>query len=68
MSESGDGGAAQRPATERAAETVDLAGERIGRLAADLGHRLQVVVARAREEVDDIVAEAQSRRRRDDTE
>jgi len=45
---------------------VDLAGERIGRLAADLGHRLQVFAARAREEVDDIVAEAQSMRHRDE--
>ena len=66
MRESGDGGAAQRPTTERAAEMVDQAGEQVGRLAADLGHRLQVFIARAREEADDIVAEAQSMRRRDE--
>ena len=66
MSESGDGGAAQRPPAERAAAIVDHAGEQVGRLAADLGHRLQVFIARAREEVDDIVAEAQGMRRHDE--
>ena len=53
----------------RAEEMVDQAGERLGAFAADVArrvqlgdvnHRLQVLLARAREEAEDIWAEAQS--------
>jgi hypothetical protein len=54
-----------RDATERAEDMVDRAGERVGELAATLGRRLQVFVARAREEAEDIWAEAQSMRHGD---
>jgi hypothetical protein len=50
------GAAAPRPAQERAEEIVELVSERAVRLARRL-------FARAREEVEDIVAEAQSLRR-----
>ncbi|MDQ2829727.1 MAG: hypothetical protein M3Y74_11845 [Chloroflexota bacterium] len=53
---------AQRPATARAEDVIDHAGERVGQFAALLGRRLQVLAARAREEAEDIWAEAQSRR------
>lgn len=49
-----------RPATERAAETVDQLGERVGQWAVQFGQRLRVATARAREEAEDIWAEAQS--------
>lgn len=61
MSEPGDT-APERPPVERAEEIVDQAGERLGALASDLGRRLQVLVARAREEAEDIWAEARSLR------
>ncbi len=63
MSESSDT-MAPRPATERAAAAVDQAGERVGRWAAVIGQRLRVVTARAREEGEDILAEARSMSRR----
>lgn len=53
---------AGRSPQERAEEMVDQAGERIGGLAVTLGHRLRVFMARAREEAEDILAEAQSMR------
>jgi hypothetical protein len=52
-----------RPPQERAEEMVDHAGERVGTMASALGHRLQVFIARAREEAEDILAEAQNMRR-----
>ena len=52
----------QRPATARAEDVIDQAGERVGQFAVLLGHRLQVFAARAREEAEDIWAEAQSMR------
>lgn len=48
--------------TARAEELVDRAGERVGQFATTLRQRLQVVAARAREEAEDIWAEAQSKR------
>jgi len=56
----------QRPATARAEDAVDQAGERVGQFAALFGRRLQVLAARAREEAEDIWAEAQSMRRADE--
>ena len=57
--------AKMRPATERAEETLDQAGERLGVFAATVGQRLRKAVALAREEAEDILAEAQSLRRKD---
>ena len=51
-----------RPATERAEETLDQVGERLGVFAATLSHRLRKAAALAREEAEDILAEAQSLR------
>jgi len=51
------------PATERAEQTLDRAGEQLGVLAAALSHRVRKSVALAREETEDIWAEAQSLRR-----
>jgi len=56
----------QRPATARAEDAIDQAGERVGQFAALLGRRLQVLAARAREEAEDIWAEAQSMRHADE--
>lgn len=47
-------------ALERAEGMVDRAGERVGHLAALLGRRIQVWGGRAREEAEDIWAEAQN--------
>lgn len=66
----------KRPATERAEVMLEHLGERLGPLAADVGHRLRpvtsdlgrqvrVLVARAREEAEDIWAEAQNMRHHD---
>lgn len=55
----------ERPPMERAEELVDLAGERVGAFVATLGQRAQVFVARAREEAEDIWAEAQALRQRE---
>jgi len=63
MTESSDT-MAGRPATARAADAVDQAGERVGQFAALLGRRLQVLAARTREEAEDILAEARSVSRR----
>jgi len=56
----------QRPATARAEDAIDQAGERVGQFAALFGRRLQVLAARAREEAEDIWAEAQSLRHADE--
>ena len=52
-------------ATERAEEMLDRAGEQVGRFAALLGLRARQAAALAREEAEDVWAEAQSMRRRD---
>ena len=57
--------AQMRPATERAEETLDQLGERLGVFAAALGLRLRKSVALAREEAEDILAEAQSLRHKE---
>ncbi len=54
----------ERPAMERAEELVDRLGERTGVLASLAGLRLRKLAARAREEAEDVWAEAQSVRRR----
>jgi hypothetical protein len=54
---------AREEATRRAEEMIDRMGERIGHYAAQLGHHLLRFTARAREEVEDIWAEAQNIRR-----
>jgi hypothetical protein len=53
-----DAGASERPVNERAEEIVERVSEHVARFARRL-------VARAREEVEDIVAEAQTIRRGD---
>ncbi len=55
--------AAQQAATQRAEEMVDRAGERVGYFASMATQRVRVAAARAREEVEDMWAEAQSVRR-----
>ena len=52
-----------RPAAERAEETLDRLGERLGVLAGDVSARLRKSTAFAREEAEDIWAEAQHLRR-----
>ena len=52
-------------ATERAEEMLDRAGEQVGRFASLLSLRLRQGVALAREEAEDMWAEAQSMRRQD---
>ena len=53
-----------RPAaTERAEEMLDRTGERVGRFASLLGLRVRRAAALAREEVEDLWAEAQILRR-----
>ncbi len=54
----------QRPNMQRAEEMVDRFGERLGAWAARVGQQLRVAAARAREEAEDIWAEAQSMRQR----
>ncbi len=54
-----------RPATVRAEETLDQVGERLGAFAATVGHRVRKATALAREEAEDIWAEAQSLRHKD---
>lgn len=49
-----------RPATERAEEMVDTLGQRFGQFASEFGQNLMKWTARAREEAEDIWAEAQS--------
>ena len=57
------GGRSRRPATERAEELVDRAGESVGHLAALAGWRLLRAAAFVREGAEDVWAEAQSVRR-----
>ncbi len=52
----------QRPPLERAEELMNRAGERFGQLATEAGFRLRQALARAREEAEDIWAEAQTLR------
>ncbi len=52
------------PATDRAEATLDQAGERLGIFATEVSHRLRKTVALAREEAEDIWAEAQSLRKK----
>jgi hypothetical protein len=47
-----------RPASERADALLDRAGERLGRLASDVSQRVRKSAAFAREEAEDMVAEA----------
>lgn len=54
-----------QPATERAEATLDQAGERIGLFAASLSHQVRRSAALVREEAEDILAEAQSLRQKD---
>ena len=54
-----------RPATDRAEEVVDRLGQRAGYFISLAGLRLQKIAALAREEAEDVWAEAQSIRRRE---
>ena len=54
----------QRPVMERAEEMADRVGERLGHFASLIGRKIVQFVARAREEAEDIWAEAQEIRRR----
>ena len=54
-----------RPPRERAEEVVDRLGQRAGQIGSEVGQRLLRLAARAREEAEDIWAEAQSMRRRE---
>jgi hypothetical protein len=56
----------ERLATERAEELADRMGQRIGYVTTLVGLRIRKTAARAREEADDMWAEAQSIRRRDE--
>lgn len=56
---------APRPAPERAEAILDAWGQRIGRSASLTGQRLRKAAARAREEAEDILAEAQHIRKSD---
>jgi hypothetical protein len=53
----------QRPPAERAEVLVDRMGERFGHFLSIAGHQLRKATARAREEAEDIWAEAQMIRR-----
>ena len=57
--------AQRRQATYRAEATLDQAGERLGSFAAAVSYRVRKAVALAREEGEDIWAEAQSLRQKD---
>lgn len=50
----------ERPAMERAEELVDRLGQRAGALASLAGLRVRKLAARAREEAEDVLAEARS--------
>ena len=54
----------ERPAIERAEEMVDHLGERAEALASMAGLRIRKLAARAREEAEDVWAEAQNVRHR----
>lgn len=53
------------PATERAEQLLERLGERVGRYASLAGVRLRRMAAVAREEAEDMRAEAESIRRRE---
>jgi hypothetical protein len=55
-----DGQAAERPVMDRAEEMVDHFGEQVGQYASQAGQVLNRWLARAREELEDMWAEAQS--------
>ena len=55
-----------RPATERAEELTDRMGQRLGYVTTLVGLHIRKTAARAREEAEDMWAEAQSIRRRDE--
>jgi hypothetical protein len=55
---------ARRQAMQRAEEMVDRLGERVGHYVSLLGHNILKWAARAREEAEDIWAEAQAIRQR----
>ncbi len=55
---------ARRQATQRAEEMVDRLGEQIGHYVSVIGHNVLKWAARAREEAEDIWAEAQAIRER----
>lgn len=55
------------PTTQRAEEIVDHAGERVGYFASSMAQRIRIATARAREEAEDMWAEAQSIRRKKGT-
>ncbi len=59
--------AAEQAAMMRAEELVDRLGERVGYFASLLNQRARWAAARAREEAEDIWAEAQSIRRKKDS-
>lgn len=54
----------ERPATKRAEESLDQAGEQIGIFAAALSRQVRRSVALAREGAEDVLAEAQSFRQK----
>ena len=56
-------GQSQRTSAERAEVLVDRMGEQLGHFLSMAGHRLRKATARAREEAEDIWAEAQAIRR-----
>ncbi len=60
-----NGKTANDAAVARAEELVDRLGERLGRFFGASGHQLRKATARAREEAEDIWAEAQAIRRRE---
>lgn len=58
---------ARRQAMQRAEELVDRWGEQVGQYVSALGHNILKWAARAREEAEDIWAEAQALRQRSQT-
>lgn len=54
-----------QPATERAEASLDRAGERLGLYAASFSHQVRRSAALVREEAEDILAEAQNLRQKD---
>ena len=64
MSEAQNGQSQPKPA-ERAEVLVDQMGERLGRFLSVAGYQVRKATARAREEAEDIWAEAQAIRRGD---
>lgn len=58
--------ATQQEAAQRAEEIIDRVGERVGYFASSMAQRVRIATARAREEAEDMWAEAQSIRRKKD--